>query len=84
VEEDDGAAGVPMMIDLAACAIHQIQPSSNMLKLILGVHLYMKPYIGKTMNFSNYLRTCRSEIRGWYGWELTCRSPMEGRPGRGL
>jgi len=51
---------------------------------ILVVHLYIKPYIGKTMNFSNYLRTCRSEIRGWYGWELTCRSPMEGRPGSGL
>ena len=51
---------------------------------ILVVHLYMKPYIGKTMNFSNYLRTCTSEIRGWYGWGLTYRSPMEGRSGSGL
>jgi len=29
VEEDDGADGVPMMIDLAACAIQQILPSST-------------------------------------------------------
>jgi hypothetical protein len=37
-----GAARVPTMIDLAACAIHRILPSSSMLKLILTVHLYIK------------------------------------------